>query len=119
MSEERLVRLEKKVDVLTETVSSYKHEMAMMAKTLDKLADVGLNQVRLEGLVMENRKDIDVAFREISAVRSKGTALCGAHLERLKAVEDAIRSMQNRAWQIWLLFLGQFLTLLLVYMRGK
>lgn len=114
--DDRIVRIEKKMDMIankvgdiSEILAKHGQEISVMAKTLDKLADVGLNQVRLEGLVMEARKDIDIAFSEIRKVKRDGVDMCNVNIERTKRLEEDVKSFKKIAWQVWLLIIAQLI----------
>lgn len=91
----RLLKLESKTENIETKISEIYITLKDISETLKELKDIQLNQVRLEGEILDIRnqlnglqKDIDISFKEIHKVKEKGTDVCSLHQSDIKEIRS-------------------------------
>jgi septation ring formation regulator EzrA len=87
-------------------------------KTLERLVTVAEKQSVLENKLSVLEQDLGIAFKNIRKVNDSGTSLCGSHILRTTNIEKRLDTIEGRAWQIWLLIIGQILTAIFLLLRS-
>ena len=111
MTEKRLEKLEAKVDALIEMTISANKEIAQLMSSVEKIfvmtEDIAVIKANLSNIT----DDVSKSFDEISQVKTKGIGLCEVHKEQIRQLCREVNSIKSKAWQIYLLFVGQLLQL--------
>lgn len=109
--------MEDRLRNIENTLAEMRKEQSLMAKSLDRLAEVATEQIKQYELIRHAKEDIEVLFGKFRDIESKGINACNLNSEKIKNLEGKIEKMENRAWQIWLLFAAQIVQFLFLVIK--